>query len=103
AQHLWEHYAFGRDREYLRTTAYPAMKEAALFCLDFLQDDGGGRLVTSPSTSPEHKFRIGEQLAAVGKASTMDMALIWDLFTNCMEAGELVGEDADFVRELADA
>ncbi|MEK8130545.1 glycoside hydrolase family 95 protein [Paenibacillus filicis] len=103
AQHLWEHYAFGLDLEYLRHTAYPTMKQAALFCLDFLEDDGQGRLVTNPSTSPEHKFRYDGQLAGVSMASTMDMSLIWDLFTNCMEAAEALGEDSEFAAELKDA
>ena len=63
--------------------AYPVMKAAAEFCLDWLIEDGKGHLVTSPSTSPEHKFLTadGEQ-AAVSMASTMDMALIRDLFAN---------------------
>ncbi|QHT61516.1 glycoside hydrolase family 95 protein [Paenibacillus lycopersici] len=101
-QHLWEHYAFGGDLAYLRGRAYPVMKEAALFCLDWLVEDGAGRLVTMPSTSPEHKFRTAEGgLAAVSSASAMDLELIWDLFTNCMEAASILGEDGDFAAELA--
>jgi len=101
AQHLWEHYAFGLDLDYLRKTAYPAMKGAATFCLDFLEEDEDGRLRTSPSTSPEHKFRYGDGgLAGIGRASTMDMSLIWDLFTNCIEAAEALGEDGGFADEL---
>ncbi|GGG59022.1 glycoside hydrolase family 95 protein [Paenibacillus radicis (ex Gao et al. 2016)] len=100
AQHLWEHFSFGRDLDYLRKQAYPTMKEAALFCIDFLEDDGQGRLVTNPSTSPEHKLRYGDNLAGISKASTMDMSLIWDLFTNCIEAAEWLGEDAAFAAEL---
>ena len=100
AQHLWEHFSFGRDLDYLRKQAYPTMKEAALFCIDFLEDDGQGRLVTNPSTSPEHKLRYGEKLAGISMASTMDMSLIWDLFTNCIEAAEWLGEDAAFAAEL---
>jgi alpha-L-fucosidase 2 len=103
AQHLWEHYAFGLDVGYLRQTAYPTMKEAALFCLDFLADDGQGHLVTNPSTSPEHKFRKQGQLAAISMASTMDLSLIWDLFTNCIEASRVLGEDGEFSTELEDA
>ena len=48
-QHLWEHYAFGGDAKYLRTRAYPLMKGAAEFCLDFLIEDKDRRLTTSPS------------------------------------------------------
>lgn len=102
-QHLWEHYAFGRDTDYLQERAYPIMKEAALFCLDWLIEDADGRLITAPSTSPEHKFRTDEGLAAVTTAATMDLMLIWDLFTNCMEAAEVLGVDEDFSRELSGA
>ncbi|MBB3111308.1 alpha-L-fucosidase 2 [Paenibacillus phyllosphaerae] len=104
SQHLWEHYAFGRDEAYLREQAYPIMKEAALFCLDWLIPDQDGRLITNPSTSPEHKFRTADgSFAAVSAASTMDLALIWDLFTNCIEASEALGTDESFREQLATA
>lgn len=99
-QHLWEHYAFGGDVAYLRDTAYPTMKEAARFCLDWLLEDEAGRLVTSPSTSPEHKFRTPDGLASVSPASTMDLSLIWDLFTNVAEASDILGEDESFRETL---
>jgi alpha-L-fucosidase 2 len=99
-QHLWEHYAFSGDEAYLRDSAYPVMKEAALFALDWLIEDGSGSLVTSPSTSPEHKFRTAEGVAAVSPGSTMDISLIWELFTNCIESSELLGMDQDFREEL---
>lgn len=103
-QHLWEHYAFGGDTAYLRAHAYPVMKSAAQFCLDWLIEDGHGRLITAPSTSPENKFTTpAGQHAAVSAASTMDMAIIWDLFTNCIEAADNLGIDTDFRAELAAA
>jgi len=101
AQHLWEHYAFSGDLAYLRDHAYPLMKGAARFCLDWLIDDGAGHLVTAPSTSPENKFRTNDgQHAAVSSASTADMAIIWDLFTNCMEAAAALQHDDEFSAEL---
>jgi len=104
SQHLWEHFAFTKDQDYLRTHAYPVMKEAALFCLDWLIEDENGYLVTAPSTSPEHKFVLEEgKIAAVSMASTMDMAIIWDLFTNCIEAAEVLEIDEEFRRELANS
>ena len=104
SQHLWEHYAFGGDTSFLRDNAYPIMKEAALFCLDWLQEEPDGRLATSPSTSPEHKFVLPNgQMAAVSKGATMDHALIWDLFTHCIQAAEILGMDDSFREELADA
>ncbi|REE81273.1 alpha-L-fucosidase 2 [Paenibacillus taihuensis] len=101
SQHLWEHYAFGRDEAYLREHAYPIMKGAALFCLDWLIDNGEGMLVTSPSTSPEHKFQTAEGVAAVSAGAAMDLELIWDLITNCQEAAAVLGVDEELSAELA--
>lgn len=93
-RHLWDHYAFGGDPAYLRDVAYPVMREASLFCLDWLVDDGCGGLMTSPSTSPEHRFvtKIG-YVAALGQTSTMDALLIRELFTHCLEASRALGLD----------
>jgi alpha-L-fucosidase 2 len=100
-QHLWEHYAFGRDERFLREAAYPLMRGAAEFLLDWLIEDEQGRLVTAPSTSPENKFMTPDgHLAAVSMASTMDMAIIWDLFTNCIEAARILDADAAFRARL---
>jgi alpha-L-fucosidase 2 len=66
SQHLWEHYAFTGDATYLRDQAYPLMKGAAHFCLDWLVEDGAGHLVTAPATSPENMYTLpatGERLA----------------------------------------
>ncbi len=99
--HLWEHYAFSGDQEFLAARAYPAMREAALFYLDFLVEDGTGHLVTCPSTSPENLFVApGGGHAAVSAGSTMDMAVLWDLFTHCAEACRVLGGDADFAARL---
>ncbi|WP_340024999.1 glycoside hydrolase family 95 protein [Paenibacillus sp. FSL K6-1096] len=102
-QHLWEHYAFGGDLSYLRETAYPVMKEAALFCLDWLIENKDGYLITSPSTSPEHKSVNGDMKYAVGEAATMDLSLITELFTNCILAAEQLGLDGEFAVELESA
>ena len=96
SQHLWEHYAFSQDINYLKETAYPLMKEAAVFCLDWLIEDNG-YLVTSPATSPEN-FYITDQgyKGAVSIATTMDMSIIRDLFTNVIEASTILGIDDSF-------
>ncbi len=100
-QHLWEHYAFSEDRSFLRSYAWPIMKGSAEFCLDWLIEDEKGYLVTSPSTSPEQMFKTPDgRSAAVTKAATMDMAVIWDLFTHCIAASELLGIDMDFADQL---
>jgi alpha-L-fucosidase 2 len=100
-QHLWEHVAFGGDLGFLRERAYPIMKGAAEFCLDWLIDDGQGQLVTAPATSPENKFHTPDgQVAGISMAATMDMQIIWDLFGNCIAAAELLDIDADFRSRL---
>ena len=100
-QHLWQHYEFGGDEAFLRDTAYPLMKGAAEFCLDFLIDDGKGHLVTAPSTSPENQFVTPDgQHSAVSMASTMDLELIHDLFTHCIAASNLLGIDEPFRSRL---
>lgn len=103
-QHLWEHYAFGGDEEFLRTKAWPLMKGAALFVLDFLIEDKDGYLVTSPSFSPENRFvaEDGKRYQA-SMACGMDMGIIWDLFTNCIEASEKLNVDPQLRQKLIDA
>ncbi len=102
-QHLWEHYAFGGDQRFLAERAYPLMKGAAEFCLDWLIEHEGV-LVTAPSTSPENKFSTPDgQRAAVSAATTMDVALIRDLFINCIETGAILNDDQDFCEKLSSA
>lgn len=104
AQHLWEHYAFGRDETFLRAHAWPLMKGAAEFCLDWLVDDGKGRLVTAPSTSPEIDFHTPDgRKASVAIGATMDLAIIRDLFANCLAAARVLGIDDDFTRQVTAA
>ncbi|MFL5652733.1 MAG: glycosyl hydrolase family 95 catalytic domain-containing protein [Ktedonobacteraceae bacterium] len=99
-QHLWEHYAFTGDRDFLSQRAYPLMKGATRFFLDFLVERDGW-LLTNPSTSPENVFLTedGEE-ATVSAGSTMDMAIIRELFTNCIETSRILGIDADFASVL---
>lgn len=96
-RHLWDRYAFGGDQEFLRKQAYPLMKGAAEFCLEFLTEDADGKLVTSPSTSPENVF-IGPdgRRSAVSAASTMDLMLIHDLFTHGIAATKILDVDPEF-------
>ncbi|OXS54731.1 alpha-amylase [Cohnella sp. CIP 111063] len=103
-QHLWEHYAFGGNEIFLRDRAYPIMKGAAQFCLDWLVEDGEGHLVTNPSTSPENTF-IGPdgRKAAVSLGATMDLSLIRELFTHCIEAASILGIDDAFRDSLEQA
>jgi alpha-L-fucosidase 2 len=100
-RHLWEHYAFSGDTRFLRERAWPVMKGAAEFCLDWLVDDGHGHLVTAPSGSPEIWFTAPNgKPASISMASTMDMSIIWDHFTNCIEAAHVLGIEPGFAAKL---
>ncbi len=101
-QHLWEHYAFTGDRDYLARAAYPVMKGAAQFFLDFLTEDPVTKyLVTAPSNSPENAFRTAEGVQAnVCMAPTMDCQILRGLFRDTAEAARLLGTDADFAARL---
>jgi len=102
-RHLWEHYEFGRDKEFLRQ-AYPTLKEACEFFLATMVPDRDGRLVTAPSTSPENRFGYGEgQVASVCAGSSVDRQIVWDLFGNTIEASEVLGIDEAYRKRLTDA
>lgn len=100
SRHLWEHYSFSGDKTFLQNTAYPLMKGAAQFCLDWLVEHNG-YLVTAPASSPENIFITEEgKKGSISVASTMDMSIIWDLFTNVIEASEVLQTDPDFKKLL---
>lgn len=99
--HLWEHFNFSQDREFL-ARALPTMKECAEFFLDFLIEDEDGFLVTCPSTSPENQFQYTAQngkkkLGQVSAGSTMDIAIISELFSNCITACQILDIEPVFV------
>jgi alpha-L-fucosidase 2 len=96
-QHVWEHYDFNRDISFLKETAYPLMKEAALYWIDYLIEDEEGCLVSSPSYSPEH--------GGISRGASMDHQLAWDLLNNCILASEILELDEPFrqqAREVRD-
>lgn len=107
-QHLWEHYAFGGDKKYLAKTAYPLMKGAAEFLLQWLQKDPEtGYWITNPSTSPENRFRYidkegKKQNGEISRSSGMDLGLAWDLLTNCIEASTVLDTDKAFRQQCMD-
>ena len=105
-QHLWDHYAFSGDREFLRQRAYPAMKESAQFVLDFLTEAPPGTacpgaLVTSPAYSPENSYKLPNGGGgSFTYAATMDLQLIGELFDRCITAAAILGLDAGFSKQL---
>lgn len=99
--HLWEHYLFTGDVQFLREKGYPLMKGAAQFLLHWLvKDPQSGLLVTNPSSSPENTIKINGKEHQLTMASTMDMSIIRELFTAVVKSAELLKTDAAFAATL---
>ncbi|WP_460166950.1 glycoside hydrolase family 95 protein [Thermostilla marina] len=101
--HLWNHYRYTLDREFLEDRAYPIMREAAEFFVDYLvEDPRTGYLVTGPSTSPENRFISPRgHVVSVSMGPTMDIELVGSLFDACISASQILGKDAEFRDRLA--
>ncbi|QGQ97242.1 glycoside hydrolase family 95 protein [Paenibacillus psychroresistens] len=106
ATHLIEHYKFSLNQEFLEQQAYPIMKEAAAFFLDYMTIHPSlGYLVTGPSNSPENSFYIEglkdtEHEHHLSMGSTLDQVLVRDLFVFCLEAAELLQVDSELQTRL---
>jgi alpha-L-fucosidase 2 len=105
AQHPWEHYVFTGDKDFLARRGYPIMKGAARFIMDFLVEAPAGtayagKLVTNPSYSPENAFILpnGEH-SVFTYGATMDLEIIHDLLSNCIEACKILKTDKEFQAE----
>ena len=91
--HLYEHYLFTGDKAYLAGTAYPLLKGSAEFLMDWLIEKDG-KYITSPSTSPENTFIDDNgNRGQVTIGSAMDLEICWELFTDVIEASEVLGVD----------
>ena len=104
ALHYWEHYQYGLDRTFLSSEAYPIMKEASQFLLDYLVEDRKGHLVTNPSYSPENSYRMAD--GTVGRqtvGAAMDYELIYTLFHATGSAAQILGIDAGYRADLEKA
>ena len=100
-QHLWEHYLYTQDVEYLKSV-YPTMKGAALFFENMLvEDPNNGYLVTAPTTSPENTYitESGDVLS-VCAGSAMDNQIVRELFTNVSEAAKILNTDEQWIRTI---
>ncbi|HEX7301866.1 glycosyl hydrolase family 95 catalytic domain-containing protein [Lentzea sp.] len=105
SRHLWEHYAFGGDVEWLRARAWPVLRGAAEFLLHWLVPVDGV-LTTAPSTSPENHYLAGGRPVGVGVGSTADLALIAGLFADVVAAAEVLGiggAEGEWRDEVVDA
>jgi alpha-L-fucosidase 2 len=110
-QHLWEHYLYTGDLEFLKK-AYPVMKGAAEFFLSegVLVENENGYLMTSPSISPEHShggasedgLSVGRDAIALCQGPTMDQQILRDLFANCVAAAEILELDEEFSAKVSE-
>ena len=98
--HLWEHYEFNRDVQFLEKS-YETLKEASLFFVDFLIENEDGLLITSPSVSPENTYILpnGER-GTLCEGPSMDSQIIYALFTSYVEASEILNKDEDFRTQI---
>ena len=101
-EHIFAHYEYTKDIDFLRDTAYPIMKKAAKFYTDYLVEDKDGYLIAAPSTSPENNFLYKGSVCAVSQTSTMTMSIIRELFENCIRSCEILGEDKEFANLLSE-
>lgn len=100
--HLWTHYAYTLDKEYLRNTAYPLLKETVLFFMDYMvEDPQTGWLLSGPSISPENGFRTADgHDYALSMMPTIDRAVIYDIYNACIQSCRILGIDDDFRIQL---
>lgn len=99
--HFMEHYRFTGDREFLREQAFPVLREASEFFLDWLcPDPKTGQLVSGPTTSPENSYRLGDKTLSLSMGPAMDHEIIWETFTNTLEAAKILGVEDKLVGDI---
>ena len=99
--HLWDHFSFTRDKEYLKNTAYPLMRGAVQFCMEWMVKDAQGYWITSPSTSPENWFRTPTGYGSnTGYGVTADLAMMRELFDNYLNASRELGIQDSYTKEI---
>ena len=104
AQHLWEHFAFSRDTNYLQRVL-PILSASAEFSLDWLvEDPQTKKLVAGPATSPENNFTTAHgQKASLCMAPAMEQQLVWDALNNYLEATRVLGVTEPTIAEAEKA
>ncbi|WP_321424594.1 glycoside hydrolase family 95 protein [uncultured Bacteroides sp.] len=102
--HLWEHYMFTKDKNYLKDKAYDIMRGAAQFCLEWLVEDKDGKLITSPSSSPENKFITSTGYhGGTLYGGTADLAMIRACLQQAVEASKVLNVDGAFRKKMESA
>lgn len=102
ATHLWTHYEYTLDKDYLREVGYPLLKETAQFFVDYMVEDAKtGYLLSGPSISPENGFRGADGRGySLSMMPTIDRAVIYDIYNACIQSAKILGIDDDFSRRL---
>ena len=102
ATHLWTHYEYTLDKDYLREVGYPLLKETAQFFVDYMvEDPKTGYLLSGPSISPENGFRGADGRGySLSMMPTIDRAVIYDIYNACIQSAKILGIDDDFSRRL---
>lgn len=104
-QHFMDHYRFTGDTTFLKERAYPILRESSKFMMSWLtKDPRSGKWVSGPSTSPENKFLTpadGSEWANLGMGNSMDQEIVWDNFTNLLEAAEVLNIEEDYLKKVA--
>jgi len=104
ASHLWEHYRYTQDKDYLRNVAYPILKNNAIFFLDYMAEDPKtGYLMTGPCTSPENTYLFHGMHLSLSMMPTCDKVLITEIYNSCIEGSEILGIDEDFRNSMKEA
>ena len=100
-RHLWEHYLYHPNADYLREKVYPITRKAAEFLIDRLREDESGYWVTIPSTSPENLYYDADgNKCALTIASTMDMSIVKEVFTNLLTMSEMLGTTDELIETI---
>ncbi len=102
-QHVYNHYLYTNDKEYLKETAYPILKKCTQFILDMLVEDKDGYLIMSPSTSPENEFLIDGVAMSVSETTTMTMSLVKEVLGNTVKAASILGENDEDIESAKTA
>lgn len=104
ALHLWSHYCYTLDKEFLKKEAYPVLKGNAQFLLDYMTvDPKNGYLVTGPSTSPENAFKYKGEGISLSMMPTADRVLVYELLSSVIQASKVLNIDKQFCDTLQKA
>ena len=99
-RHLFDHYEYTLDRQFLKDIAYPIMKEASEFLLDIITEDSDGYFIICPSNSPENNFLYKGEKCGISETATMTISITRELFKNCITGSEILDIDKDYSDKL---